>query len=325
VSTARFPATRLRRLRRTSRLRSLGRETRLDLGDFVQPLFVRPGEGVAEPLEGLPGIAQRSVDELVVEAGVLSALGVSAVLLFGIPEEKDEDASGAYADDGIVQRALRELRADYPDLLLATDVCLCEYTSHGHCGVVVGDEIDNDRSLDLLVQTAVSHAEAGADAVCPSDMMDGRVGAIRAGLDDAGFEQIPIVSYAAKYASAFYGPFRDAVDSAPAFGDRRGYQMDPANVREALRECELDVSEGADALLVKPALPNLEVIRAVRERFDLPVGAYNVSGEYAMLKACAARGWLDERQAAVESLTAIVRAGADLVVSYWTKELATWL
>jgi porphobilinogen synthase len=325
VSTARFPATRLRRLRRTSRLRSLARETRLDLGDFVQPLFVRPGEGVAEPLEGLPGIAQRSVDELVVEAGVLSALGVSAVLLFGIPEEKDEDASGAYADDGIVQRALRELRADYPDLLLATDVCLCEYTSHGHCGVVVGDEIDNDRSLDLLVQTAVSHAEAGADAVCPSDMMDGRVGAIRAGLDDAGFEQIPIVSYAAKYASAFYGPFREAAESTPAFGDRRSYQLDPPNVREALRECALDVEEGADALIVKPALPYLDVLRAVRERFELPVGAYNVSGEYAMVKAAGRSGWLDERLAAVESLTAIKRAGADFIVSYWTHELAEWL
>ena len=324
MSTARFPATRLRRLRRTSRLRSLARETRLDLGDFVQPLFVRPGEGVVEPLEGLPGIAQRSVDELVVEAGVLSALGVSAVLLFGIPEEKDEDASGAYADDGIVQRALRELRADYPDLLLATDVCLCEYTSHGHCGVVVGDEIDNDRSLDLLVQTAVSHAEAGADAVCPSDMMDGRVGAIRAGLDDAGFEEIPIISYAAKYASAFYGPFREAAESTPAFGDRRSYQLDPPNVREALRECALDVEEGADALIVKPALPYLDVLRAVRERFDLPVGAYNVSGEYAMVKAAAARGWLDERRAAEESLTAIKRAGADFVVSYWTRELAAW-
>jgi porphobilinogen synthase len=280
---------------------------------------------MAEPLEGLPGIAQRSVDELVVEAGVLSALGVSAVLLFGIPEEKDEDASGAYADDGIVQRALRELRADYPDLLLATDVCLCEYTSHGHCGVVVGDEIDNDRSLDLLVQTAVSHAEAGADAVCPSDMMDGRVGAIRAGLDDAGFEQIPIVSYAAKYASAFYGPFREAAESTPAFGDRRSYQLDPPNVREAVRECALDVEEGADALIVKPALPYLDVLRAVRERFELPVGAYNVSGEYAMVKAAGRSGWLDERLAAVESLTAIKRAGADFIVSYWTHELAEWL
>ena len=317
--------TRLRRLRRTSRLRSLVRETRLDLGDFVMPLFVRPGEGVVQPLEGLPGIAQRSVDELVVEAGVLSGLGVPAVLLFGIPEEKDDEASGAYADDGIVQRAVRELRADLPDLVIATDVCLCEYTSHGHCGVVRGDEIDNDASLELLARTAVSHAEAGADMVWPSDMMDGRVGAIREALDDAGFDQVPIVSYAAKYASAFYGPFREAAESAPSFGDRRGYQLDPANVREALRECELDVQEGADALIVKPALPYLDVLRAVRDDFDLPVGAFNVSGEYAMIKAAAQSGWLDERQAAVESLLAIKRAGADFIISYWTKELAGWL
>jgi porphobilinogen synthase len=301
------------------------RETRLDLGDFVMPLVVCPGESVVHPLEGLPGIGQRSVDALVDETETLVALGVSAVLLFGIPEEKDEEGSGAYDEDGIVQRALRELRARFPELVLATDVCLCEYTSHGHCGVVRGDEIDNDESVELLARTAVSHAEAGADTVCPSDMMDGRVGAIRAALDDSGFEQIPIVSYAAKYASAFYGPFREAAESTPAFGDRRGYQLDPANVREALRECELDVQEGADALIVKPALPYLDVLRAVRERFELPVGAYNVSGEYAMLKAAAQSGWLDERQAALESLTAIKRAGADFIVSYWTKELAEWL
>ena len=301
------------------------RETRLDLGDFVMPLFVCPGEGVVHPLEGLPGIGQRSVDALVDEAETLVALGVSAVLLFGIPEEKDEEGSGAYDEDGIVQRALLELRARFPELVLATDVCLCEYTSHGHRGVVHGDEIDNDASVELLARTAVSHAEAGADTVCPSDMMDGRVGAIRAALDDSGFEQIPIVSYAAKYASAFYGPVREAAESTPAFGDRRGYQLYPANVREALRECELDVQEGADALIVKPALPYLDVLRAVRERFELPVGAYNVSGEYAMLKAAAQSGWLDERQAALESLTAIKRAGADFIVSYWTKELAEWL
>jgi len=312
-------------MRRTGRLRSLVRETRLDLADFVMPLFACPGDGVVHPLEGLPGIAQRSVDALVAEVETLEALGVSAVLLFGIPEEKDEEASGAYDEDGIVQRALRELRLRFPGLVLATDVCLCEYTSHGHCGLVRGDEIDNDASLELLARTAVSHAEAGADTVCPSDMMDGRVGAIRAALDDAGFEQIPIVSYAAKYASAFYGPFREAAESAPSFGDRRGYQLDPANVREALRECELDVREGADALLVKPALPYLDVLRAARERFELPIGAYNVSGEYAMLKAAARDGWLDERQAALESLTAIKRAGADFIVSYWTKELAEWL
>jgi porphobilinogen synthase len=323
VST--FPATRLRRLRRTGALRSLVRETRLDLDDFVMPLFVCPGEGVARPLEGLPSIAQRSVDELVREAEELTRLGISAVLLFGIPEEKDEEASGAYDDHGIVQRALRALRDHVPELLLLTDVCLCEYTSHGHCGVVRDGTVDNDESLELLARTAVSHAEAGADAVCPSDMMDGRVGAVRAALDDGGFAQLPIVAYSAKYASAFYGPFREVAESAPAFGDRRGYQMDPPNVREALREVELDLAEGADVVMVKPALPYLDVIRAARERFDVPLAAYNVSGEYAMVKAAAARGWLDERQAAIESLTAIRRAGADIVVSYWTKELARWL
>ncbi|MBA3365665.1 MAG: porphobilinogen synthase, partial [Actinobacteria bacterium] len=275
--------------------------------------------------EGLPAIAQRSVDELVRELDECATLGVSAVLLFGIPAEKDESGSGAYDEDGVVQLALRELRARFPELLLLTDVCLCEYTSHGHCGLVVGDEVANDETLELLARTAISHVEAGADAVCPSDMMDGRVGALRVALDDAGLEATPIVAYSAKYASAFYGPFREAADSTPSFGDRRGYQMDAANLREALRECELDVAEGADVLMVKPALPNLDVIRAVRERFDLPLAAYNVSGEYAMVKAAAARGWLDERQAALESLTAIKRAGADIIISYWTKELAGWL
>jgi porphobilinogen synthase len=317
-----FPATRLRRLRRSDRLRSLVRETRLDLEDFVYPLFVGP-EAFENP--DLPGLGRHSLETLAGEAPVLERLGVRAVILFGIPEEKDAEGSGAWDDDGVIQRSLRVLREGSPGLVLMTDVCLCEYTSHGHCGALEGDDVDNDATLELLARTAVSHAEAGADAVCPSDMMDGRVGAIRSALDDAGHSETPIVSYAAKYASAFYGPFREAAESAPAFGDRRGYQLDPANVREALRECELDVREGADALIVKPALPNLDVIRAVRERFDLPVGAYNVSGEYAMLKAAGARGWLDERQAAVESLTAIVRAGADLVVSYWTKELAAWL
>ena len=320
-----FPITRLRRLRRTGALRDLVRETRLHLDDFVMPLFVRPGEGIAQPLEGLAGIAQLSVDRLVTEAEDVARLGVKAVLLFGIPEEKDEEASGAYDDDGVVQRALRALREQLPELVLLTDVCLCEYTSHGHCGVIRDGDVDNDESLDLIARTAVSHAEAGADAVCPSDMMDGRVAAVRSALDDAGFEQTPIVAYSAKYASAFYGPFREAAESAPAFGDRRGYQMDAANVREALREVDLDVAEGADVVMVKPALPYLDVIRAVRDEFDLPVAAYNVSGEYAMVKAAAARGWLDERQAALESLTAIKRAGADLIVSYWTKELATWL
>jgi porphobilinogen synthase len=323
VST--FPLTRLRRFRRTAPLRSLVRETRLDLADFVYPLFVCPGQGVERPVEGLPGIAQRSVDRLCAEAEEAHGLGVGAVLLFGIPEEKDEAASGAYDDDGIVQRALRALKEEVPELVLVTDVCLCEYTSHGHCGLVDGDEILNDVTLEVLARTAVSHAEAGADAVAPSDMMDGRVGAIRAALDAEGWESTPIVSYAAKYASAFYGPFREAAESTPAFGDRKSHQLDPPNVREALRECELDLGEGADALMIKPALPYLDVIRAVRDRFDAPVFAYNVSGEYAMVKAAAARGWLDERQAAIEGLTAIKRAGADVIVSYWTRELAEWL
>jgi len=317
-----FPATRLRRLRRSGALRSLVRETRLDRADLVFPLFVGPESRANEEL---PALGRFSVDDLAREAEELLGLGLSAVILFGIPEEKDEEGSGAYASDGIVQRALRSLRERYPDLVLVTDVCLCEYTSHGHCGVIENGEVANDATLELLARTAVSHVEAGADVVAPSDMMDGRVAALRSALDDAAFAETPIVSYAAKYASAFYGPFREAAESAPSFGDRRGYQMDPANVREALRECELDVAEGADALIVKPALPNLDVIRAARERFDLPVAAYNVSGEYAMVKAAAARGWLDERQAAIESLTAISRAGADFIVTYWAKELAAWL
>ena len=314
-----FPATRLRRLRRTGALRALVREARLDLDAFVMPLFVAH-ETV--PNAELPPMGRRSVEDTVAEAGELVGLGVPAVLLFGVPDEdeKDEDATSAWVDDGIVQQALRAVRAEHPDLVLITDVCLCEYTSHGHCGVLRDGEVQNDETLDLLARTAVSHVEAGADAVAPSDMMDGRVGAIREALP-----QTPIVSYAAKYASAFYGPFREAAGSAPSEGDRRGYQMDPGNAREALRECELDLAEGADVLMVKPALPYLDVIRAVRERFDAPVAAYNVSGEYAMVKAAAARGHLDEHQAALESLTAIRRAGADLIVSYWTKELAAWL
>ena len=315
--TGTFPAVRLRRLRRTGALRDLTRETRLSLDDFVFPLFVGP-DSRRNP--ELPALGRFSVDNLASEGERLLALGVRAVLLFGIPESKDEEGSGAYDDDGIVQQALRTLRDRCPELVLLTDVCLCEYTSHGHCGVVRDGEVANDETLDLLVRTAVSHVEAGADAVCPSDMMDGRVGVIREALPET-----PIVSYAAKYASAFYGPFREAAESAPSFGDRRSYQMDPGNVREALRECELDVAEGADVVIVKPALPYLDVLRAARERFDVPVWAYNVSGEYAMVKAAAARGWLDERQAALESLTAIKRAGAGAIVSYWTKELASWL
>jgi porphobilinogen synthase len=312
-----FPVTRLRRLRRTGALRALVRETRLDLEDFVMPLFVGPA---TEPNEPLPAMGRWSVEDVVGEVDRLVAAGVRAVILFGVPDEKDDEGSGAWDEDGVIQRALRELRPRFPELVLLTDVCLCEYTSHGHCGVLHGDEVDNDATLELLGRTAVSHVDAGADAVCPSDMMDGRVAAIREALPET-----PIVAYSAKYASAFYGPFREAADSAPAFGDRRGYQMDPANVREALRECEQDVAEGADVIMVKPALPYLDVIRAARERFDLPLAAYNVSGEYAMVKAAAAHGWLDERQAALESLTAIKRAGADIVVSYWTKDLAGWL
>jgi porphobilinogen synthase len=317
-----FPDVRLRRFRRSGPLRALVRETRLSLDQFVMPLFVAP-ESLRN--EALPGMSRHSVDDVLREVEELVRLGVQAVILFGIPEEKDEQATGAWEEDGIVQRALRALDARFPELVLMTDVCLCEYTSHGHCGVIVDGEVHNDQSLEVLARTAVSHVEAGADVVAPSDMMDGRVAAIRDALDDQSFESTPILAYSAKYASAFYGPFRDAADSTPSFGDRRGYQMDPANVREALRECELDLEEGADALMVKPALPYLDVIRAVRETFDVPVAAYNVSGEYAMVKAAAQNGWLDERQAAIESLTAIKRAGADLILSYWTKDLAQWL
>jgi porphobilinogen synthase len=313
-----FPATRLRRLRRTGALRDLVRETSLSADDLVMPLFVAPE---ARPNERLPGLARHTVDSVVRECEDLLRLGVKSVILFGLPDEKDEEGSGAWIDDGVVQRALRALRPRFPELLLLTDVCLCEYTSHGHCGVVhASGEVDNDASLELIVRTAVSHVDAGADVVCPSDMMDGRVGAIREQLP-----QTPIVAYSAKYASAFYGPFRDVADSAPAFGDRRGYQMDPGNVREALRECEQDIAEGADMIMIKPALPYLDVIRAARDRFDLPLGAYNVSGEYAMVKAAAAAGDLDERAAAIEGLTAIRRAGADIVFTYWAKEYASWL
>jgi porphobilinogen synthase len=312
-----FPVTRLRRLRRTEGLRALVRETRLDLEQLVQPLFVGPD---TKPNPDLPALGRFSVPDLEREVEELVRLGIGAVILFGIPESKDDEGSGAWDDDGIVQRALRALRPRFPELLLLTDVCLCEYTAHGHCGVLRGEEVDNDATLELIARAAVSHVEAGADAVCPSDMMDGRVAAIREELPET-----PILAYSAKYASAFYGPFREAAESTPAFGDRRGYQMDPANVREALRECELDVEEGADVLMVKPALPCLDVIRAVRADFDLPVAAYNVSGEYAMVKAAARHGWLDERQAALECLTAIRRAGADLILTYWAKDAAQWL
>jgi len=298
-------------------LRELVRETHVSLDDLVMPLFVAPE---ALPNERLPGLSRFTVDGVVRECEDLVRAGVGAVILFGVPQEKDDEGSGAWIADGIVQQALRALRPRFPELLLLTDVCLCEYTAHGHCGVLDGDHVDNDASLELIARTAASHVEAGADVVCPSDMMDGRVAAIRAELSET-----PIVAYSAKYASSFYGPFREAAGSAPSFGDRRGYQMDPGNVREALRECELDVAEGADLIIVKPALPYLDVLRAVRERFDLPLAAYNVSGEYAMVKAAAAAGDLDERAAALESLTAIRRAGADVVITYWAKELAPFL
>ncbi|MEK7316736.1 MAG: porphobilinogen synthase [Candidatus Eisenbacteria bacterium] len=317
-----FPTTRLRRFRATPALRALVRETTLEPGDLVAPLFVCPGEKIRRPIASMPGQAQLSIDEAVLEAKQLADLGVGGVILFGIPEKKDAVGSGGYAKDGIVPRALRAMRQSAPGLLLWADVCLCEYTDHGHCGVLTGERVDNDASLPLLARAAVAYAEAGADIVAPSDMMDGRVGAIRKALDAAGLAETPIVSYAAKYASAFYGPFREAAESAPQFGDRRGYQMDPSNGDEALREVALDLEEGADMVMVKPALPYLDIIHRVKERFGVPVAAYNVSGEYSMLKAAAERGWLDGERAALEALTSIRRAGADVIVTYHAKEIA---
>ena len=319
-----FPATRMRRLRRTGLLRDLVRETSLEARHLVLPLFVSTQP--REPIAAMPGVDRLSIDDAVAEAGAAAALGIPAVLLFGIPADKDEEGSGAWDDEGVVQLATRAIKAAHPDLLVITDLCLCEYTSHGHCGVLRADgEVDNDASLELLARTAVSQAQAGADVIAPSDMMDGRVGALRAALDDHGLADTPILAYSAKFASAFYGPFRDAVDSAPAFGDRRGYQMDPANGDEAVREALLDVGEGADIVMVKPALPYLDVIRAIKDATRLPVAAYNVSGEYAMIKAAAAAGALDERAAVLEALTAIRRAGADIVITYHAKDVAEWL
>ena len=317
----------MRRLRRTKALRDLVRETELSPRHLVQPLFVVSGEGVREPVESMPGVERFSISELVAEASELQAIGVEAVLLFGIPAAKDDTATGAYDNEGVVQLAVRALKDAHPELTVITDVCLCEYTSHGHCGFVREgtDEVDNDITVELLAKTAISHAEAGADAVAPSDMMDGRVGAIRFQLDEEGHPDTPIIAYSAKYASAFYGPFRDAAESTPQFGDRRGYQMDPANAREALREVRLDLEEGADMVMIKPALPYLDVIRAVREQTDAPVAAYQVSGEYSMLKAAGANGWIDERAAALETLTAIRRAGADVIFTYYAKQAAAWL
>jgi porphobilinogen synthase len=319
-------AIRPRRLRRTAALRALVRETRLQPGMLVAPLFVRPGSGLREPIASMPGVARLSPDVAADEAARLADLAVGGVILFGLPEAKDADGHGASAEDGIVQQALQRIRALELPLVTIADTCLCEYTDHGHCGPIAPDgSVDNDAALVRLAETAISQARAGADVVAPSAMMDGQVAAIRAALDTAGFEQTAIMAYAAKHASAFYGPFREAADSAPAFGDRRGYQMDPANGREALREMALDVAEGADILLVKPALPALDLIAAARARFDLPVAAYQVSGEYAMLAAAAERGWLDGRRATTEAVTAIVRAGAGIVITYAAAELATWL
>ncbi len=314
-----------RRLRRTSSLRDLVRETRLHAADLVYPLFVCPGEGVRREVTSMPGVFNLSIDELVRECEAAAGLGLKAVILFGLPETKDEQGSEAWSDEGITQRAIRAVKQALPGLVVIADTCLCEYTSHGHCGPIERGEVANDPTLELLALTAASQARAGADIIAPSGMMDGMVAAIRAGLDHAGFAQIPILSYAVKYASAYYGPFREAADSAPQFGDRRGYQMDPANAREALREAELDVQQGADMLMVKPALPYLDIIRAVRERFDLPLAAYQVSGEYAQIKAAARLGWIDHDRTMLESLTSIKRAGADLILTYFAKEIINFL
>lgn len=320
-----YPTTRLRRLRANERLRRMVGETRLAVDDLIYPVFVTHGRGVQKAVAAMPGIYNFSIDTLLAELTEASALGITAIIIFGIPRSKDEVASEAYADDGIVQQAIRAIKKELPDLLVITDVCLCEYTSHGHCGIVQDGRVLNDPTLELLARTAVSHVRAGADMVAPSDMMDGRVRAIREALDEAGYVETPIMAYSAKYASAFYGPFREAAGSAPQFGDRKSYQMDFSNVREALREVRLDVEEGADIVMVKPALAYLDVIRQVKDKFDYPVAAYNVSGEYAMVRAAARKGWLDERAVVMEILTAIKRAGADLILTYHAKDVARWL
>jgi porphobilinogen synthase len=315
-----FPLHRLRRLRAKESLRKLVRETPLAPSNFILPLFVCEGEGVRKDISSMPGHAQLSIDLIVKECGEVASLGIGGVILFGIPQHKDEHASGAYDDSGIVQRAIRAVKQETPDVLVMTDVCNCEYTSHGHCGVVVNNDVDNDRTLEWLALSAVSHARAGADIVAPSDMMDGRVGRIRRALDDSGFTNVPILSYAAKYASGFYGPFREAAESTPQFGDRRSYQMDPANAREAMREIELDLEEGADMIMVKPALAYLDILRMARERFDIPLSAYQVSGEFSMIMAAAANGWIDRERIMFETLTSIRRAGADFILTYFAKD-----
>ncbi len=320
-----FPEYRPRRMRKNEAFRKLIRETTLSANDFIYPLFVVPGKDVKNPVASMPGVFQQSADLLVKEVRHLESLGIPAILLFGIPEKKDETASGAFAKDGIVQRTVRRIKEKCPDILVVTDVCLCEYTSHGHCGMIEKGDVDNDSTLEVLAETALSHARAGADMVAPSAMMDGQVGAIREALDESGFESIPVIAYSAKYASSFYGPFREAAESAPQFGNRKSYQMDPANSDEAIREMTLDVSEGADIIMVKPALPYLDIIRRAKEEFDLPVAAYNVSGEFAMIKAAAKMGWIDGELAMMEALTAIKRAGADIIITYFAGEAAELL
>jgi len=317
-----YPAYRPRRLRKNENFRRLVRETRLSVDDLVYPLFAVTGKGVKKPINSMPGNFQMSIDHLVKEVQKTKDMGIPAVLLFGIPDKKDEVASGAFAKDGIIQQAVRRIKDKVPDILVITDVCLCEYTSHGHCGMLEGHDVDNDTTLEVLAETAVSHAKAGADMVAPSAMMDGQVGAIREALDEEGFEDVPIMAYSAKYASCFYGPFREAAESAPQFGDRKAYQMDPPNSDEAIREIGLDVEEGADVIMVKPALAYLDVIRRTREEFDLPIAAYNVSGEFSMIKAAANLGWLDGERAMMETLTAIKRAGADIILTYFAQEAA---
>lgn len=320
-----FPEYRPRRLRRNSQMRSLIRETRLSPEQFIYPLFVLPGKGVRQEVPSMPGVFRLSVDQLAAEAEELIGLGINHVILFGLPEEKDSAGSGAHAPDGIIQRAIKELKNKAPDLMVSTDVCLCEYTSHGHCGIMINGQVDNDATLEALAQVGLSHAKAGADMVAPSDMMDGRVAEIRGILDENNFDRVPIMSYAVKYASAFYGPFRDAAECSPREGDRRSYQMDPANSREALREATLDVDEGADILMVKPAVSYLDVISSLKEDFDLPVAAYHVSGEYAMIKAAEANGWIDGQAVMYETLLSIHRAGADVIITYGAKDIARQL
>ncbi|HPO35576.1 MAG TPA: porphobilinogen synthase [Syntrophales bacterium] len=317
-----FPEYRPRRLRKNELFRRLVRETTVTVDDLVAPLFICPGRGVRRSVSSMPGVFQLSIDQAVKEVESLKNLDITAVILFGVPEGKDESASGAFAHEGIIQRAIREIKKKVPEIIVITDVCLCEYTSHGHCGLLRKNEVDNDLTLEVLAEVAVSHAKAGADMVAPSAMMDGQVGAIREALDEAGFEEIPIMAYSAKYASSFYGPFREAAESAPQFGDRKAYQMDPANSDEAMREISLDVSEGADIIMVKPALPYLDIIRRAKEEFDLPLAAYNVSGEYAMIKAASQLGWMDGERVMMEVLTAIKRAGADLIITYFAPEAA---